>query len=77
MANILRFQLHGPSSEPLPVEIEATDEATSETWLEQFAAWMRTGEVRDLPFGSDGGARINFSRVWAVTYEPPGQVHFY
>lgn len=73
MATTYNFKIHGPSAEPMQIAIDAEDDSKPESWLEQFAENMRQGEVRDLPFGR-GECRIDFSKVWAVTYQPPGRV---
>lgn len=74
MANTLNFVLHGPGPEPLKIALNVDDETKPEVWLEQFAENMRQGEVRDLPYGR-GECRIDFSKVWAVTHQPPGRVY--
>lgn len=78
MAKSLTFHIHGPSTEPIDLHLQVSDDASPEQWLNQFADWMRgPGEVRDLPTDDGGEARIHFGRVWAVTYEPPAEVHVY
>lgn len=71
MAETLTFKVHGPGAEPVKVTITPTEKATEQHWLETFAGWMRTGEIRDLPTARDGECRVNFSQVWAVEYVPP------
>lgn len=68
----LSFKLHGLSAEPIKITINASADATEQHWLETFAAWMRAGEVHDLPSGR-GECRVNFAHVWAVEYVPAGR----